>query len=223
MLEQSIQAYAYEEQIALQKDRLQQRLSYLNTLTLEDIKLDMTEKEKALFETLLSKHKLYDQSFPGLFSVSTSHSFVIQTPPQLWQLWIYDTYIHGKTAPQDKIWVPQVKDIFYTMHKKGMFRLTCTFGDPHFPSAIQEYFERLGLLGMVRSLGRHTAKCQQILANQLPAHTGKELHSSVACYLSWKHEAFAEAVLTEELREAAAAYKEMMQGECLTRSTQEPE
>jgi competence protein CoiA len=173
----------------------------------------MTKNEKEIFERLLRKHGFDNDNFPGVFNVYTPNNFLIHTPHQLWQLWIYDKYIFRKNEPYDKVWIPKIKDEIYKMYRAGVFRLKYKSGDQHFSFALYDYFERLNLLDIVEQLGHKTTKYHQIHANVLPPLKGKEVQNYIAYYLSTEIEPFIiDTELTQDIREAVSIYKAMIRG-----------
>lgn len=183
----------------------------LESVTLESIKARMTNIEKSLFDNLLKKHGFNDDNFPGVFNVLTSHNFMIDTPHQLWQLWIFDKYIYRMKNTHDKIWVPKIKDEFYHMFKKGIYRLKYKLSDSHFSFAIYDYFEKLNILDIVKKLGNHSTKYHQIYNDVLPPLTRKEVHKYVALYLSVKNNSILEeSIINDEIKESVILYKDFI-------------
>ncbi|WP_404459774.1 competence protein CoiA [Sutcliffiella horikoshii] len=209
--EQERQEREYEEFLILKEKKREEYLADLNSTTLEQVKTKMTNNEKELFERLLKKHGYNDANFPGIFNVFTDYNYMFHSPPQLWQLWIYDKYIYRKNPPYDKVWVPKIKDQFYKMRESGVFRFKYKHGDYHFSFAIYEYFERLNLLNLVEQLGYQTTKYHQIMANELPPFSGKEMNNYIAYYLSFENEcSVASSDKTHEIREVFLLYKDMI-------------
>jgi competence protein CoiA len=181
----------YEQAIKLKEkkelERLEQHLEALNLTTIDSIKQQMTKNEKNLFEQLLWKHEYNDETFPGIFKVHTLHNYLIKTPFQLWQFWIYDRYIHNKKESRKKVWIPTIQEEFYKMYSKGIFRLNTESQLPHFSFAIYNYIEQLNTIGIMISLSSRSTKYQEILCDTLPPLTGKEVHDSVGYYFSAPH------------------------------------
>lgn len=202
------QAEFYE----LREKRIKQHLEDLNSVTLEFLKNNMTKKERDLFDRLIKKHGFTDDNFPGIFNVFTPQNFMIHTPHQLWQLWIYDKYIFRKKEPYDKVWIPKIKDEFYKLYRAGIFRVQYKSGDQHFSFAIYSYFERLNLLDIVEQLGYQTTKYHKIWANELPTFNGRDVHNFIAYYLSTEYELYfaAESELIKDIKEAVSLYKDMI-------------
>ncbi|MEH7249257.1 hypothetical protein V7114_21075 [Neobacillus niacini] len=201
----------YAELMKLRKERINQLLSELNAVTLLSVLGKMTKNEKELFMQLIRKHGYNDDNFPGVFKVFTPHNFMIHTPHQLWQLWIYDKYIFRKDEPYDKVWIPSIMKEMEKLSRNGVFRLQYSSGEQHFSFALYDYFDRLNLMGMVKQFGSKTTKYQKILANELPFFNSRDVHNFVAFHLSTEYEQFmVDSELLYDIREAVSIYQGMI-------------
>jgi hypothetical protein len=95
----------------------------------------------------------------------------------------FDKYIYQKRVIKEKIWLPQIKDDMWKLHKKGYFRILHKVDEKHYSFAIYDYFERLGLLDIVIRLGARNGKYQKILVDKLPSFSLKEANDNIALYL----------------------------------------
>jgi len=209
--EQEREEKAKVEYLKLRHQEVKRYLENLNSITLDSIKKTMTPKEIDLFERLLRKHGYNDNNFPGIFNVHSTNNPLIYTPQQLWQLWIYDKYIYKKMDRYDKVWIPKIKDEFYNMYKKGIFRLKYKAGDNHFSFAIYDYFEALGYFDIVSVMGAYSTKYHRINFDVLPPFSGKEVNNHIAYFLTLQLNPFIrKSDLNQEIVETVLMYGEMI-------------
>jgi competence protein CoiA len=200
-----------KERIVINNLREQQIQNYLVDLgesTLKTVLPKMNFPEREMFNRLIKKYQFSEDTFPGLFNVYTPYNYLIFTPHQLWQLWIYDKYIYKKKKNKNKIWIPTVKDEFY---KTFRVKTRAREYDDHFSFAIYDYFARLGSMNIVHQLGYTTTKYQEICYDLIPPFPGKEAHHQIACFLSFDDEDEWKHYLTDEMKETAAVYKSLIQ------------
>ncbi|WP_460291740.1 competence protein CoiA, partial [Bacillus cereus] len=80
---------------------------YLNLFQKTDVKFIrdrlMSQQEQWLFNKLVTKHQYTISNFPGIFQTVVNYMELIETPPILWQLWIYDCFIFNKTKEKNKL------------------------------------------------------------------------------------------------------------------------
>lgn len=137
-------------------------------------------QDKALFEQLLEKYHLTDANFPGFLSIWTYCGHLIQVPPQLWQLWIYDKFIHNKL--DTKVWLPTIKDEIVKIFKVSR---TSREEGIHFSFAIWSFFRSLGFIDISIQLGGINGNYQRILFDKLPVINDKSLNRKMAMALSY--------------------------------------
>lgn len=136
-------------------------------------------QDKDLFEQLLKKHQLNDDNFPGFLSIWTFCGHLIQAPPQLWQLWIYDKYIHNKL--DYKVWLPSIKEDIVKVFKVSW---TSREDGIHFSFAIWSFFRALGFIDIAIKLGEMNGNYQRILFDKLPFINDRSLNRKISMALS---------------------------------------
>ena len=181
-----------EEKRQLEEKRMQQQLekkliedairyqNELNNFNFNDIAAKMNKYEKTLFNNLVNKHKLTEQTFPGICKIYVKYTNLIITPYPLWQLYIYDKYIYSSKEGKSKVWVPQVvEDI------KSKFRKTFDKkNDANYSFAIYRYFSALKEANIVIQLSRKNSKYYQVNSNKFPNIKSFRSQSYIAYYLS---------------------------------------
>ncbi|WJH37091.1 hypothetical protein N6H14_16300 [Paenibacillus sp. CC-CFT747] len=134
----------------------------------------ITPAEQRLFDRLCKKHGFTDENLPGLFQLELEHSDLILTPPQVWQLWVYNEiseqydYCIKQNKPP-RIWLDRTKERFIDMRKKGTLRIAKHTDDgANYIFTMYNYIDKLNECGMLQQLGHSTAKYHDILVNRLP-------------------------------------------------------
>ncbi|WP_246938528.1 competence protein CoiA [Bacillus pinisoli] len=149
------------------------RKSYIRHIDihLDYLRIQMTPNEQALFNRLCEKHNFNAENFPGFLNVYTLNDFLIETPRQVWQLYLYDKYLYQK----EKVWLDNVKNDFWKLKKSGVFRIKyMKETEATYSFAIYDYIFKLGQTGYLTQLGWRP-KYQQINCKALP-----RLHDGVA-------------------------------------------
>ncbi|QHW35417.1 hypothetical protein GZH47_31445 (plasmid) [Paenibacillus rhizovicinus] len=136
---------------------------------------DFTPKELRLFQTLASRYHLTKENFPGMFHLTLEHSDLIVTPPQLWQLWIFDQILNKrqrsvfKKQKDHKIWLDDVKEKFIALRKDGLLRTRHQNDKPiNYIFTMYNYISSLNKCGVLENLGSSTTKYQRILVDRIP-------------------------------------------------------
>lgn len=158
----------WEQERLLERQRIEKRYEeyieygnkYVNFIDKANIdfikkhKKILTDKEKWLLNKLLAKHNFTTNNFPGLFFSAVNYMDLIRTPAHLWQLWIYDTFIHSlKDKKFDKIYVPEVYRTFKIMIQNKTFRVRGSkIEGEHYSFAIYDYIARLARLGLLSQI-----------------------------------------------------------------------
>ena len=149
----------------------------------------LTEKEEKLFLELCEKHGYTQDSFPGIFDVEVEHSFLIQTPAKVWQLWLYDRCIYKKDA-SEFLYITAIYDRsitriydFIMLQEEGVFR---TSKDTSYKFAFYEYLEILVNLGIV---SRVEVRRFKILINEIPIY--KDRKENVLLKIALENEDYA--------------------------------
>lgn len=145
-------------------------LNVINKANVSFVRGKMTEKEKWLFDKLVKKHSFTIESFPGLFYIIVNYISLIKTPPHLWQLWIYDTFIYDlKGKGYDKLHFQTVFKRFKVMVSKGLFRVESSkIKDEHYSFAIWDYLHRLSEMGILTRLGSLDRNYYRVNINSVP-------------------------------------------------------
>ncbi|WP_273854033.1 competence protein CoiA [Guptibacillus spartinae] len=115
----------------------------------------ITKKEEELYNTLMQKHGY--QYLPGCFNIAVEHNDMIITPNHVWQLWIYDEFIHHKNLHSSgRVFVSNIKDSFWKMINKGVFRAkrskNNSYRSVHFSYPIYAYISALAMLDVLSKL-----------------------------------------------------------------------
>jgi competence protein CoiA len=161
-----------DEKIQVERAR---RYRYQETQIIrQNLEYGMNEKEAKLFQKLFKKYAYTHENFPGLFMVKVNHGDLINTPPQLWQLWIFDqiratvrTYYKKDGRP--KVWLENIVNDFKQLRASGEMRIKKNDSDySNYTFALYSYFNILNIAGILLNLGMHTSKYQEILTNDIP-------------------------------------------------------
>jgi competence protein CoiA len=208
-LEEERKEREYAEMLRIREEEINKLLSRLKSETLNSVKAKMRPQEIELFERLLKKHGFNDNNFPGIFKVYTPYNNLIQTPHELWQLWVYDKFIYGKKDTYPKVWLPNIQKEMEIQHKKGIFRIKRGHRDSHFSFAIYRYVEALSILDMVIQLGASSTKYQQICYDALPPLNSREVHTDVAYFLSTNRSGQLSTV-TQQILDSFKLYRDMI-------------
>lgn len=137
----------------------------------------MTSKEQWLFNKLVVKHGYNNNTFPGIFYSLVNNINLIKTPPQLWQLWLYDSFIYSlQEANYNKIHVPKIFKRFKSMIDKGIFRVEFSKDreNMHYSFAIWDYIERLSEIGILTRLGYKDRNNYRINIFEVPVLPSKK-------------------------------------------------
>ncbi len=177
-----------ENAIKRKTHKIEHSKKYLNVFQKTDVRFirdrSMTPKEQWLFNKLVTKHQYTINNFPGIFQTVVNYMEHIVTPPILWQLWIYDRFIYGKSKEKNKLWVPRIKEQFEKMVKKNIFRLAFNNAkDEHFSFAFWEFIAKLNEIGIVRQLSYTNFNYYEILTAKFPIYDNIEKNKliSIAC------------------------------------------
>lgn len=172
------------EEVVEAKRRQQERKdaeSYqqeLRSFNFEQLKTNMTLPEQNTFDLLVKKHKLNEKNFPGICKVHVPFIESIQTPYQLWQLWIYDYFIHksmlGKTQLSASIVLEKVQEYFRVDWSKevNVYR------------AIHHYMEVLEKACFLGQLNIYDEEYYYVRSKELPQMQSLKAQSYLAYYLS---------------------------------------
>jgi competence protein CoiA len=169
------------------KEREQKRINlreYFNELKTEfnNMKNEMSDSEYKEFLRLCKKHRFNPDNFPGIFQVKVKDFNLIKTPRYLWQLWIYDNFIHQKKLKREKIWIPDVMDEF-KKNVRSIFRLNPKLEDKHYSFAIYNYFELLSEINIVYQLSRRNNQMNSIQCDEIPIYEDRKVNTILAMAL----------------------------------------
>ncbi|WP_409179040.1 hypothetical protein [Brevibacillus fortis] len=88
-----------QEQEKVKQKKAAQKVYFQNLMDRRgNLLKNLTDEESELFRALTKKYQLTPESFPGLFLLTVEGQEQIETPSQLWQLWLYQQGIaefHG--------------------------------------------------------------------------------------------------------------------------------
>lgn len=86
---------------------------------------DLTDKEKQLFTKICNDLQLNYKNLPGFFFIQFTHSFLLDTPSYVWQLWFYSQHIRKNAIKQDSpiLSMNQVYKDLCKLIDKGCFRI----------------------------------------------------------------------------------------------------
>lgn len=136
---------------------------------------DFTPKELQLFNVLAKRYQLTKDNFPGMFHVNVLLDDLIQTPPQLWQLWIFDQIMNKrmrwiyKNKRDPKIWLDDMKGKFVELRKEGYLRTKqLEHLRENYIFTMYNYIDSLNKCGILQKLGSMTTKYQRILVDRIP-------------------------------------------------------
>ncbi|WP_238322838.1 hypothetical protein [Gorillibacterium massiliense] len=147
------------------KEVMQDRLSFQQRFT---------DEEKKLFHKLCLKHGFTVENFPGILQLNLQLSDLIVTPPQLWQLWVFNE-IAGQykycvwKKKEPRIWLDNTKKRFMDIRKNGILRIKRTTNEEgNYIFTLYNYISKLNDGGILQKLGSWTKKYHSILVNRLP-------------------------------------------------------
>lgn len=151
---------------------------------------DFTPKELRLFHTLTARYQLTIENFPGMFHLTVEHCDLIVTPPQLWQLWIFDQIMNKrkrsvfKKQKDPKIWLDDMKEKFIALRKDGYLR-TIHRNDQrnNYIFTVYNYIAYLNKCGVLEKLGSLTTKYQRILVDQIPIYKSHKENAILKMYI----------------------------------------
>ncbi|WP_339319365.1 hypothetical protein [Paenibacillus sp. FSL R10-2734] len=159
---------------------------------------DMTEKEKTLFLRLTKKYNISPENFPALLHVEVRYSDFIQTPKQLWQLWVFDDIISQwdyfiQKNKDPKVWLDNTKNRFMKLKENGFLRIKSNSNErANYIFTLYNFIERLNECGVLENLGSTTVKYQRIRANHLPLLNSHRENILLKMYLEgYQHESIA--------------------------------
>ncbi|GGG18003.1 hypothetical protein GCM10010916_38470 [Paenibacillus abyssi] len=118
----------------------------------------MSARERTEFYQLCDKYGYKADNFPSIFNLCLEDIELINTPRQLWQLWIYDKYIHNRVG---RTFISE--DVFKTYSDRigrGEFRRGIKKEYRHYSYVIYAYLDILESIGLVdRKWWRGSKKC----------------------------------------------------------------
>ncbi|WP_121616728.1 hypothetical protein [Virgibacillus halodenitrificans] len=104
----------------------QLRLNYKNSYKMRHQLLDpLTEKEKQVFIKTCDELQLNYNNLPGFFFIQFTHSFLLETPPYVWQSWFYSWNIR-KNVKMEESPILSMNQVYIDLCKlinKGFFRM----------------------------------------------------------------------------------------------------
>lgn len=175
-----------------------------------------TEVEKKLFNKLCIKHGFHSENFPGVLHLDLIHSDLIITPPQLWQLWVFneitETYAYcSRRQKPPRIWLDRTKERFMDLRKKGVLRIKVQPTEPgNYIFTMYDYIEKLNECGILLQLGTSTKKFHEVCVNRLPTFsTHKENALLNMCFSGYTHE------ILKEIRKTYYTKLVKISDECL--------
>ena len=136
-----------------------------------------TPKEKELFLKLSQKHGYNRDTFPGILQVEVNHLELIETPIQLWQLWIYDQHIAGRVSKSSK--TPFINSIyildgFKKLKADGYIRLAWNpSSEYNYTFALYDYLKVLCNVGVLEKMGFIGAKKYKVLVDKIPTYADR--------------------------------------------------
>ncbi|MED1798829.1 hypothetical protein [Brevibacillus porteri] len=110
---------------------------------------DLTNEEAELFRTLTKKYQLTPENFPGLFLLAVEGQEHIETPCQLWQLWLYDQLF--ETTSFSRIPWDLIEQNFVDKMLKRLFRGQIL--GKQFAIPLHYYRFQLNKIGLIEFLG----------------------------------------------------------------------
>ena len=134
----------------------------------------LTREEKNLFVRLCQKHEFTFETLPGFLFPEVSHGHMIKTPSFVWQLWVYDRFLHNQTIKQKSkkfpsIWVPNIRNEFKEMRKQRIFKINTLKDDSggYYIYAIGDFIDYLSAIGITRRKSRKNSEFHEILFDYL--------------------------------------------------------
>ncbi|KZE40864.1 hypothetical protein AV540_03125 [Brevibacillus parabrevis] len=110
---------------------------------------NLTDEESELFRALTKKYQLTPESFPGLFLLTVEGQEHIETPSQLWQLWLYDQLF--ETTRDSRIQWDIIERNFVNNMLKRVFRAQIL--RKQFAIPLHYYKFKLNKIGLIEFLG----------------------------------------------------------------------
>lgn len=177
----------------------------LRSFNLEQLKMNMTPPEQNTFDLLIRKYKLHEKNFPGICKVHVPFRESIQTPYSLWQLWIYDHFIHKSIPGKTKLLVSAVSE-----KVQEYFRVDWT-KENHGLRAIHHYIQALEKACLLGQVSQYDEEHYYVRSKQFPQMQSLKEQSYLAYYLSIHSNELLPKKVWEEVETTWTAYLEEVQ------------